>query len=82
MGRGGNRDAIGALVHLTVGGRVLVRQVNAAGGYLAQSSKTLHFGLGDATSIDRCEIRWPDGTTQTLEGLGIDRRHDVTEPAK
>jgi hypothetical protein len=74
-----NRDAIGAFVTLTVGGRKLVRQVDAAGGYLAQSSKTLHFGLGAATSIDRAEIRWPSGIVQTLDRLELNRRHDVTE---
>ncbi|GAC1413240.1 MAG: hypothetical protein NVSMB53_10670 [Gemmatimonadaceae bacterium] len=31
-----NRDAIGALVRLWVGQTVMVRQVNPAGGYLAQ----------------------------------------------
>ena len=39
-GTRGNRDAIGAVVRLGVGGRTLVREVQAAGGYLAQSSKT------------------------------------------
>ena len=47
-----NRDAFGAVVRLRVGPRTLVRQVEAATGYLSQSSKTLHFGLGDATKID------------------------------
>ena len=77
-----NRDAIGALVTLEAGGRKIVRQVDAAGGYLAQSSKTLHFGLASATSIDRCEIRWPSGIVQRLEGLAPNCRHDVIEPAR
>src|SRR5262249_4726605 len=37
-----NRDAIGALVYLYTGTEVMVRQVQAAGGYLSQSSNTLH----------------------------------------
>ncbi len=77
-----NRDAIGAFVTLRAGGRTLVRQVNASGGYLAQSSKTLHFGLGSATMIDACEIRWPGGIVQKLDGLEANRLHDVREPAK
>ena len=76
------RDAIGALVRLTAGGRVLVRQVQAVGGYLSQSSNTLHFGLGDATSIDAVEIRWPSGTVQKLDGVKLDALTKVTEPAK
>ncbi len=51
-----NRDAIGAVVRLWVGKTVMVRQVNPAGGYLSQSSRVVHFGLGDHTKVDRIEI--------------------------
>ena len=54
-----NHDAIGALVKLHFGKEVMVRQVQPASGYIAQSSKTLHFGLGDRQKIDRVEIFWP-----------------------
>jgi enediyne biosynthesis protein E4 len=75
-----NRDAIGALVRLTAGGRTQVRQVQAAGGYLAQSSTTVHFGLGDVGAIDRVEIHWPSGKVQTIEQPAVDSRKAVTEP--
>ncbi|MHC4959195.1 MAG: CRTAC1 family protein [Planctomycetota bacterium] len=75
-----NRDAIGAVVRVKVGGKTLVRIVQAAGGYLAQSSKTLHFGLGDAAGVESCEIRWPSGRVQALELKNINRVHAVTEP--
>jgi enediyne biosynthesis protein E4 len=58
-----SRDAIGAVVRIYVGKEILTRQVSPAGGYLAQSSKTLHFGLGNRTRIDRVEITWPSSTT-------------------
>jgi hypothetical protein len=76
----GCRDAIGALVRLTAGGRTQVRQVQAAGGYLSQSSNTLHFGLGDAAAIDSVEVRWPDGRVQTLKGVAVDALTAVAEP--
>jgi hypothetical protein len=76
-----NRDAIGALVHLYTGNEVMVRQVSAAGGYLAQSSKTLHFGLGERTQVDRIEIRWPSGRRETIEHPRINQLHQITEPA-
>jgi enediyne biosynthesis protein E4 len=75
-----NRDAIGALVTIHLGKEVMVRQVHAAGGYLSQSSKTVHFGLGDRPSIDRVEIRWPSGKRQTILAPAINTRHQVTEP--
>ncbi|HEX7447555.1 MAG TPA: ASPIC/UnbV domain-containing protein, partial [Pirellulales bacterium] len=77
-----NRDAIGAVAWLHFGDRQMVRQVQATGGYLSQSSKTLHFGLGDQTQVDRLEIRWPSGIRQTIRAPAIDRLHEVTEPAE
>ena len=71
---------MGALVRLTVGKQTLVRQVHAAGGYLAQSSNVLHFGLGDAKRIDRMEIRWPSGRVQRLDGPQIDGLRVIREP--
>jgi len=80
-----NRDAIGVLVRLhlrTNDGReeIMVRQVNPAGGYLAQSSKTIHFGLGERTKVDRVEIRWPSGIRQTINSPALNRLHAVSEP--
>jgi hypothetical protein len=80
LGTASGRDAVGAVATVRVGERTLVRQVQAAGGYLAQSSRVLHFGLGDAERVGPVEVRWPSGKVQRLEGLALDRRHDVEEP--
>jgi hypothetical protein len=80
--RGSNRDAIGALVRIYMGKEVMVRQVEAAGGYLSQSSKTVHFGLGKRKKIDRMEIRWPRGLIQKIAHPAINKRHDITEPTQ
>jgi hypothetical protein len=78
-----NRDAIGAVVKLQLaGGGTLIRQVHAAGGYLSQSSRTLHFGLGDRTAIESAEIVWPSGIRQQIAKPDANKRHDLTEPAK
>jgi hypothetical protein len=74
-----NRDAVGALVTLRSGERTQVRQVESACGYLAQSTKTLLFGLGDVATIDSCEIRWPTGRVQRAAGLRLDAVNEVTE---
>src|SRR5262249_35099629 len=75
-----NRDAIGAVVRVYRGDKILTRQVQAGGGYLAQSSRALHFGLGDPADIDRVEITWPNGRRQRLEGLAVNTVHDIVEP--
>jgi hypothetical protein len=82
-GTTGNRDAVGARVKLYIGKEVLVRQVQTAGGYLSQASKTLHFGLGDRPSIDRAEVLWPGSTEpQPLkeEEYGLNKVNKLTQP--
>jgi hypothetical protein len=74
-----NRDAIGAMVWLYTGQEVMVRQVHAAGGYLSQSSKTVHFGLGERQKIDRVEIRWPSGGKQEILAPAINTLHPIKE---
>jgi len=75
-----NRDAIGAIARLWIGKTVMVRQVNPAGGYLAQSSRVLHFGLGDASKVDSIAIRWPRGTNQSLISPAINTLLSIREP--
>ena len=81
-GDGPDREAIGAVVRVRVGTRTQVRQVDAAGGYLAQSTHTLHFGLGGATSIDAVEVRWPDGRIDTHHDLAPGRVHELRPTAR
>ena len=75
-----NRDAVGAVVRVYQGDRVLTRQVPAASGYLSHSSRTLHFGLGDRAAIDRVEVTWPGGFVQKLGPVAANARHEVVEP--
>jgi enediyne biosynthesis protein E4 len=74
-----NRDGIGAIVRLYKDGKVMTRQVQGAGGYLSQSSKVVHFGLGDTDTFDKVEVTWPSGRKQTLDGATANQRHDVLE---
>ena len=81
VGSKSNRDGIGAVVDVFVGDRRLRRMHDGKSGYLTQSSMPLYVGLGDATSIDRIEVRWPSGLDQTLtEGLDINRTLVIEEP--
>ena len=76
-----NRDAVGARVTATIGARTLSQQVSGGQSYLSASEKTLTFGLGAAAKIDTLEIRWPDGTTQTLEDVPGGARLAITQGA-
>jgi hypothetical protein len=70
------------VIRIHQGGKILTRQVQGACGYLSQSSKTVHVGLGDKPAIDRVEITWPSGIRQELKGIEINKIHDIVEPAK
>jgi hypothetical protein len=76
-----NRDAIGAVVQIHMGKEVMVRQVQGAGGYLSQSSRTVHFGLGERSAVERVEIRWPSGVRQTIPNPQINQLHPIMEPS-
>lgn len=68
QGRAGNPDGIGAVLVGTVGDRAMVRRIMPTRSYLSQVEPVAVFGLGDASSLDRLEIRWPDGETTVVEG--------------
>lgn len=61
-----NRDAIGARIRVDAGGLKQIREIDGGNGYAGQSMRRAHFGLGKATKVDRLEIKWPSGQTQTL----------------
>ena len=64
---------------LTAEGVTQTDEVRSGGSYLSQSDLRLHFGLGQATTIDAVEIRWPSGTVEKLTGLSVDRFYSVLE---
>lgn len=82
-GRDCNRDAIGARLELHFeedeDGRKLIRTIRAGEGFLAQSSKWVHFGLGDATAIGKLVVRWPGGEPEEFTGLRADRRYRIVQ---
>jgi hypothetical protein len=81
VGTTSNRDAIGARVRLTIGSRVQTREVTGGSSYLAQNDLRLHFGLGAQTTVDRIEIRWPAGKTETAQNVAANQIVTVREGA-
>jgi len=75
-------DAIGALVTVKVGDRKLTQEVIGVTGYLSQSDPRAHFGLDQATAVDRVEIRWPDGETSTVEQVKVNQILSVVQATK
>ena len=77
-GKTTSRDAIGARVEVAVrggdGGR-RIRTLRAGEGFLAQSSKRLHFAHGEAEGIEEVSVRWPAGELEVFRGLEPDGRY-------
>jgi hypothetical protein len=73
----GGRDVYGATVRVTAGGRTLTRVMQPAHSYLCSSDPRLLFGLGGATTVDRIEVTWPDGTRERWPGGPCDRWVEV-----
>jgi hypothetical protein len=73
LAKAGNRDALGAWVDLHAEGKVQRRQVMPTRSYLSQSELPVTFGLGKAAKVDKLVIHWPDGTTQEVAEVPIDK---------
>ena len=80
QGTKSNRDAIGARIRLTAGGRTQFNHVTTASGYASSSAGPVHFGLGAAKVADEVEIRWPSGITQVLKNVSADQVLRIKEP--
>lgn len=63
-----NRAAIGATVALTAGGVTRLRYVQGGTAQGGQDSMYLHFGLGDAVSVDSITVTFPGGAETTFTG--------------
>ena len=76
---GSNRDAVGARLTLTAGGRRQVAVRIGGGSFLSASDDRIHFGLGQATSIAQAEVRWPSGHVDRYTDLAVDSGHLLSE---
>lgn len=74
-----NRSAIGARCELSAGGRKQVASVVSGGSYFSQNEFALYFGLGKSEKVDRIEVRWPTGETQTWTGVPANRTVNLIE---
>ena len=89
-GRRCNRDAIGARIELHLRGsspQTLIRTVRAGNAFLSQSTRWVHFGLGDSEKIDKLVVHWPghdgtpDRTAQEFKHLQSNRWYRIVQDA-
>ena len=70
-GQWSNRDGVGAVVEVSVGGRTLRRVRNLGEGYAAQNSATLTVGISHSEAAESIKVSWPSGKVT-----------EVTEPPR
>src|SRR5262249_22785314 len=74
-----NRQGVGARLIATAGGQPLVRELYPINSFRSQMPNLVHFGLGEATKVDRLTIRWPSGKVQEFTDVVADRHILVDE---
>ncbi len=74
-----NRDAIGAVVHITTNSGEQYATVTTSSSYQSSSDERVHFGLGSETNVKQIEISWPGGVHQILRDVRADQILSVTE---
>jgi enediyne biosynthesis protein E4 len=80
VGTKSNRDAVGAVAALHVGGGVvLTSTVRTGSSYLSQSELPLTFGMGKKDAAERLVIQWPSGRTEEHKGLKAGRPYECVE---
>ncbi len=72
--------ARGAVVRAEYGGRVRAKGICGGSGYLCQMEPVAHFGLGEARTVDRVTVTWPDGTVVAVLNPGGNRVLTVPYP--
>jgi hypothetical protein len=81
QGTSSNRDAIGARIAWSAGGKMRRRLKSNGGSYLSSHDPREVLGIGSAAKIDTLEITWPQpsGRTERFTDLPIDRYVTIVE---
>jgi len=79
VGTQSNRDGIGAIVRIFVGGQQQTRVVRSGSSYLSQSELPVTFGVGREEKIERVVIDWPSGRSEEYKNLATGKSLQATE---
>jgi hypothetical protein len=72
-----HHTVLGTRVRVTSGGRTQTRELQVSPSYASGTLTDLHFGLGDAESVD-VEVRWPDGQARRFTNVAARRVYRLT----
>ena len=75
----GDSTTLGTSVEVITDGESWRRTQNSNSDYLSQSSRTLHFGVGNATVVDRLVVNWGSGGTTTYKDIETNQSIKLSE---
>jgi len=79
VGRGTNRDGVGARVAVKAGKSVQIAEVHSGRGYQSHFGSRLHFGLAGQEHLDQIEIRWIGGGRDIVRDIPAGRIIQIHE---
>lgn len=82
IGTRSNRSAIGARIRCVAGTISQIDEVRSGASFLSQNDLRIHFGLGDHSTADLIEVRWPSGAIDRFHNVAADQFIGVTEGGK
>jgi hypothetical protein len=74
-----NREGLGSRVRITAGGVTQTGWIRSGSSFASANDARAYFGLGRAARVDRIEVRWPSGATQTYGAAPADQVLTLTE---
>jgi len=79
VGTRSNRMGIGSRVRVEAGGMRQTSWVRSGSSYCSANDLKAYFGMGSAARVDRIEVRWPNGETEIVRDIPVDRIVTVRE---
>ena len=74
-----NYAGIGAIVKVYANGQVYTQEINSGRGQRMQKPSVLHFGLGDAATIEQVEVHWDKKHKDIFTDLTIKQMYTLFE---
>lgn len=71
-------SSMGAEITIRADGKIQFAHLNPVRGYLSQSERKVHFGLGQADKVESVEVKWPNGAVQSLVSLDVNQTIELS----
>jgi hypothetical protein len=83
VGTASDRDSCGATVQVEGAGPMMQRTIPCGSGGTGSANQPIaHFGLGAGAGTITVSVRWPDGSTLSVDDVAVDQLLTVQEPAR